>query len=143
MSLGVVGASHLAYGRSAERSADATVVSVHAGSSGVVKVESMVVVAPVVGDVDSVCFAAAAAFGVAAAVGHADLLSVESVAAVFADCAAKSEAEVAEDSARSSNEVLVGCDLFVQAEHIAFGGRKDRRIERAPSSFAEYERTTW
>lgn len=142
MSLGVVGASPLAYGRSAERSADATVVSVHAGSSGVVKVESMVVAVPVVGDVDSVCFAAAA-FGIAAAVGHADLLSVESVAAVFADCAAKFEAEVAEDLARSSNEVLEGYDLFVQAEHNAFGGRKDRRIERAPSSFAGYERTTW
>ena len=90
--------------------ADVAVVSVRAGSSEGVKVESVFVV-PVVGDADLACFPAAVR--VAAAVGHGDFLSAESVAVAFADCAVEFEAEVAEDLTRSSVEVLVGCDLFV------------------------------
>ena len=109
MPLGVLGASLLVYGCSAGRSADVTVVSVYAGNSEVVEVEGVAVVVPVVGDDDFVWIAAAdvAAVGV----GHCDLLSGEFAAAVFADCAVKFEAEVAEDLTRSSVGAPVGCDL--------------------------------
>ena len=124
MPLGVLGASLLVYGCSAGRSADVTVVSVYAGNSEVVEVEGVAVVVPVVGDDDFVWIAAAAAAAAAAAVGvaaaadvaavgvgHCDLLSGEFAAAVFADCAVKFEAEVAEDLTRSSVGAPVGCDL--------------------------------